>query len=389
MKPIYQSLSRYMTRLILARRMTKFARIIQRMLGRSGPLPKPGRKPRRPVPRSKVRTLEKATRRSARGLHPSKPRNAPLKPADSPSSPGSLSSETGAFLLSSYIHAGRGLAFKLYSPPGPPEQPLPLVVMLHGCKQDPDDFASGTGMNERARDQGFYVLYPAQSQVANPLRCWNWFKHNHQQRGRGEPALIAGMTQMVMRKHAIDPSRVYVAGLSAGGAMAAIVASLYPDIFAAVGVHSGLAAGAADNVMEALDVMKNGSRTGVVAAQTGRPPVPTIVFHGDQDATVHPSNGEQVISSVVEDAAGVEPVLVAADARPEVEQGVSRQGQKYTLSRYRDRSGEVIAEHWVLHGAGHAWSGGDPAGSFTDAGGPDATGKMLEFFFAHPAKASH
>lgn len=386
MKPIFRNLIRVATRLARAGRMTQAAKLMKRMLGASGMVPKPVLVPKprpRRVPVPKARAVAKPALRSASGLQARKAQAKPPSPAADPSS------NTGAFVPGSYFHAGRTLAFKLYSPPGPPDQPLPLVVMLHGCKQDPDDFASGTGMNERARDQGFHVLYPAQSQAANPLRCWNWFKHNHQQRGRGEPALIAGMTHLVMREHAIDPSRVYVAGLSAGGAMAAIVASLYPDLFAAVGVHSGLAAGAADNVMQALDVMKNGSRTGVVPAQTGRPPVPTIVFHGDQDATVHPSNGEQVISSVVDEAAGAEPSLVAAATRPEVEQGTSSQGQKYTLSRYRDRSGDVIAEHWVVHGAGHAWSGGDPAGSYTDAGGPDATGAMLEFFFAHPAKRSY
>lgn len=384
MKPIFRNFIRVATRLARAGRLSQAGKVVKRMLGVSGLMPTPLPKPRRRrAPAAKARAVAKPALRSASGLQARKARAKTPGPAASPPA------DAGAFVPGSYAHAGRTLAFKLYSPPALPGQPLPLVVMLHGCKQDPDDFALGTGMNERAADQGFHVLYPAQSQAANPLRCWNWFKHNHQQRDRGEPALIAGMTQMVMREHAIDPDRVYVAGLSAGGAMAAIVAALYPDLFAAVGVHSGLAMGAADNVMQALDVMKNGSRTGAVVAQTGQPPVPTIVFHGDQDVTVHPSNGEQLISSVVEEAAGAEPALVAADARPEVDQGQSPQGQKYTRSRYRDRAGDVIAEHWVVHGAGHAWSGGDPAGSFTDAGGPDATGEMLEFFFAHPAKVSH
>ena len=154
----------------------------------------------------------------------------------------------GTFTSGSHTHATLTRRYKLYVPTQSTGQPQPLVVMLHGCTQNPDDFAVGTGMNERAREQGFCVLYPEQSQDANPQRCWNWFKHNHQRRGSGEPALIASMTQAIMKEHNIDPRRVFIAGLSAGGAMAAIVADAYPDIFAAVGVHSGLPNGAASNV---------------------------------------------------------------------------------------------------------------------------------------------
>ncbi|CAN7754623.1 MULTISPECIES: extracellular catalytic domain type 1 short-chain-length polyhydroxyalkanoate depolymerase [unclassified Variovorax] len=165
--------------------------------------------------------------------------------------------------------------------------------MLHGCTQGLDDFAAGTAMNEAALAQGFFVLYPAQSQQANPQHCWKWFKHNHQRRGRGEPALLAGMTRDVMARHAIDPERVHVAGLSAGGAMAAILGDAYPDLHAAVGAHSGLAAGVASDLPSALAAMKGGG-TNVLSVPSG---VPTVVFHGDADATVHPCNGEQVIAA--------------------------------------------------------------------------------------------
>ena len=279
--------------------------------------------------------------------------------------------------LSSGSHSQAGLtrAYKLYAPPGAAGRALPLVVMLHGCTQCPDDFAAGTAMNEHARKQGFFVLYPAQSQDANPSRCWNWFKHNHQRRGSGEPAVLAGMTQVVMQQHAIDARRVYIAGLSAGGAMAAIVAAAYPELFAAVGVHSGLASGAASNLSQALAAMQGGGRAPVGATCA----VPTIVFHGDQDRTVHPRNGEQVVAAVR--ARG------AAGAR--VEQGVCGQGRRYTRSAHPGGSGSAAAEHWLVHGAGHAWSGGRAAGSYTDAKGPDASLEMLRFFFAHPQTLVH
>ena len=293
--------------------------------------------------------------------------------------------EAGEFTSGRHTHAALTRGYKLYVPTGftgTAGQPRPLVVMLHGCTQNPDDFAVGTGMNERAREQGFCVLYPEQSQDANPQRCWNWFKHNHQRRGSGEPALIASMTQAIMKEHDIDPHRVFIAGLSAGGAMAAIVADAYPEIFAAVGVHSGLPNGAASNVAEALAVMNSGHsgsiRNGKLSPQPPQQPhrlVPTIVFHGDQDRTVHPRNGEQVIASALGSA--------AADS-PRVAQGVSAHGRRYTSATHHGDAGEVLAEHWLVHGAGHAWSGGHAKGSYTDAKGPDATAEMLRFFFAHP-----
>ncbi len=297
----------------------------------------------------------------------------------------------GEFRDESHAHLGLTRRYKLYVPPDRTGQALPLVVMLHGCSQDPDDFAAGTAMNEQARALGFYVLYPKQSLDANPSRCWNWFNHHHQQRGRGEPAFLADLTHAVIAQHDIDPRRVYIAGLSAGGAMAAIVASTYPEIFAAVGVHSGLPRGIASNVLEALKVMKNGIAgpglpvnansigfTSAAAAARARITVPTIVFHGDMDRTVHPRNGEQVIAAVL----GT--VRAAGDGT--VEQGDTAQGRSYTRTTHRDEDGQVVAEHWLLHDAGHAWSGGQEAGSYTDPSGPDASREMLRFFFAHPLR---
>ena len=288
----------------------------------------------------------------------------------------------GDFTTGTHTQASRTLRYKLYVPPGHADRPLPLVVMLHGCTQNPDDFAAGTAMNELACEQGFIVLYPAQSQDANPQRCWNWFKHNHQQRGSGEPAVIAGMTQAVIKAHAIDPRRVYIAGLSAGGAMAAIVAAAYPDVFAAAGVHSGLPGGSASDVAGALAVMSSGEPGLAMGAKAGVPyapassrmAVPTIVFHGDQDHTVHPRNGEKVIAAA----------LAGHSAAAQVEQGRAGGGRSFTRRVHRDAAGRNVAEHWVVHGAGHAWSGGRAEGSYTDASGPDATREMLRFFLERP-----
>ena len=274
----------------------------------------------------------------------------------------------GSFVAGRFADGRAQRQFKLYTPPQAGAGPLPLVVMLHGCTQDPDDFALGTGMNEAACTQGFFVLYPAQSQQANPQRCWNWFKHNHQQRGRGEPALLAAMTRDVMARHGIDPSRVYVAGLSAGGAMAAILGETYPDLYAAVGVHSGLAAGAASDLPSALAAMRSGA-----AAATSRHGPPTIVFHGDADKTVHPANGEHVITGRVG----------RSEVEPEIDCRRAAGGRGYTRRVHRSREHGVVAEHWVVHGSGHAWSGGSPRGSYTDPAGPNATGHMLRFFLQH------
>ncbi|MBC7994901.1 MAG: PHB depolymerase family esterase [Rhizobacter sp.] len=253
--------------------------------------------------------------------------------------------------------------YKLFTPAGLPDRPAPLVVMLHGCKQNPDDFASGTRMNELAQAQGFRVLYPAQPPRSNAMRCWNWFEPGDQKRGAGEPALLAAITRHVIQTHAVDAGRVYIAGLSAGGAMAVIMAHEYPELFAAVGVHSGLPQGAAHDVSTAFAAMKHGPRGVPKVADTLR--VPMIVFHGDLDATVHPSNSEH---------------LVAGHSASEVEQGATDNGHDFERTCYRDASGRLVAEHWLVHGSGHAWSGGSAKGSFTDPQGPDASREMLRFF---------
>jgi poly(hydroxyalkanoate) depolymerase family esterase len=275
-----------------------------------------------------------------------------------------------SFTSGVFRNAAGSRGYKLFEP-AREGQPLPLIVMLHGCTQDPDDFARGTGMNELARRQGFVVLYPAQAQGANTSRCWNWFKHNHQARDRGEPAILAGMVRDVIARHGIDPKRVYVAGLSAGGAMAAILGDAYPDLFAAVGVHSGLPTGSATDVQTAFAAMNGGAKPVRRSPRFGETP-PTIVFHGDADTTVHLVNGERVM-----EATGLE--ATPAKAR---EHGAN--GRDFTRRVFVDANGDERAEQWTVHCAGHAWSGGQASGSYTDPKGPDASAEMVRFFLQHP-----
>jgi len=318
--------------------------------------------------------------------------------ADRVSTPERVSTP-GRFVASSFTGATGTRAFKVFAPAGFDGESLPLVVMLHGCTQDPDDFAAGTRMNELAQAEGFFVLYPAQAARSNAHKCWNWFSPADQRRGAGEPALLAGMVRHVLQTHSIDPDRVYVAGLSAGGAMAAILASEYPDLFAAAGVHSGVAAGAASDVSSAFSVMKNGpaaappwpsagatqwptpARDAKADASPRRTPAPVIVFHGDADATVTAANGDAVIAAALD---GVE--AVAENVAGNAAAGQRRVRRTVWRAANAGVDTPTLAEHWLVEDASHAWSGGAPAGSYTDPEGPDASREMLRFFLAHPRR---
>ena len=281
----------------------------------------------------------------------------------------------GQFLAASYSNRAGSRDYKLYVPSGYRGQPVPLVVMLHGCTQSPDDFAAGTRMNARAEEHTCLVAYPAQAASANASKCWNWFSPRDQQHGQGEPSLIAGITRQVMRDYAVDSERVYVAGLSAGGAAAAIMGMTYPDLYAAIGVHSGLACGAASDLPSAFAVMSHGEAVAPRGTGHYRQMVPTIVFHGDQDSTVHPRNGDQVIAQ--------SSARTTTGLQTRVQHGRAPGGHAYSRTLHADARGRTILEQWVIHGAGHAWSGGSPAGSYTDPRGPDAAREMLRFFLEH------
>jgi poly(hydroxyalkanoate) depolymerase family esterase len=272
-----------------------------------------------------------------------------------------------------YADRAGARAYKLYVPSGFHGQALPLVVMLHGCTQSPDDFAAGTQMNALAEEQLFLVAYPAQPQSANAQKCWNWFNGADQRRDQGEPALIAGITRQIMRDFPVDDGRIYIAGLSAGGAAAAIMGSAYPDLYAAIGVHSGLACGAANDMPSAFSAMRHGGKVRGAAARRSGQPIPTIVFHGDRDTTVSAINGDQVIA---QSKAGTS-LTVSVSA------GQANGGIAYTRTVHCDAEDKPVLEQWVLHGAGHAWSGGSSAGSYTEPRGPDASREMIHFFLQH------
>ena len=298
-----------------------------------------------------------------------------------PANPADVVPGVGTFVTRSFSNHAGSRSYKLYIPSHDNGEPRPLIVMLHGCSQSPDDFAAGTRMNFAADVHSCFVVYPEQAVAANASKCWNWFNSRDQKRDQGEPSLIAGITRQVMADYKIDASRIYIAGMSAGGAAAAVLGEAYPDLYAAVGVHSGLACGVAGDMMSAFTAMRgdHAPRAQPRQSKGGGPrdemllSLPTIVFHGDRDQTVHPRNGAEVIARA----------NAGSDLETTVEQGRVAAGHTYTRSIQRDASGRAVLEEWVIHGSGHAWSGGSPAGSFTDPHGPDATKEMLRFFFEH------
>ncbi len=281
----------------------------------------------------------------------------------------------GRFDALSYANAAGTRAYRLYLPAGRTSGPLPLLVMLHGGTQDATAFAAATAMNDLAERHGLLVAYPEQARSANPGRYWNWFHPGHQHHGAGEPSLIAGITRHVLDRYGADPGRVYIAGFSAGGAMAAVMAAAYPDLYTAAGVHSGLPYAAASDLPSALAAMKHGP------AQPARPAaahrVPLIVFHGDRDPVVAPVNAAGLIDRAL--AAG----SPAAAPTAATTRGQVPGGHAYTRTAYQHTAGTAMAERWTIHHAGHAWSGGIPHGSYTDPRGPSASAEFIRFFGSH------
>jgi poly(hydroxyalkanoate) depolymerase family esterase len=270
----------------------------------------------------------------------------------------------------------------LFEPDPSESGPAPLVVMLHGCNQGAREFASSTLMNQAAAEVGAFVLYPEQAFSANILRCWNWFANQDRKKYEGDGARIVALVRQVVREHRIDPKRVYVAGLSAGGAMAAVIGRDYPDVFAALGVHSGVPAGIAHDLLSALRLMSRGPRTGELGATalngTGAPTIASIVFHGDRDGTVNPSNGAAIHTA----PGGGRLRWFRRRPRKAVTQP---NGSHHGFTRSVTYGANDVTERelWIIHGAGHAWAGGQKWRKFADSDGPDASREMVRFFLQH------
>lgn len=323
---------------------------------------------KRPVRSKKRRSKPAVAKRSAGTKRAARPAKHHLRPGP------------GTFVDGRFKCPAGALAYKLYTPIGSTRRRMPLVVMLHGCTQTAADFAAGTGMNALADELGFLVLYPEQSAAANMARCWNWFRPENQRRGSGEAAVIAGMTADAILTGKANPARVYIAGLSAGGAAASNIAASYPEIFVAVGVHSSLASGNIASAGAAISAMKKGGSMGIDPERGRMIPVPTIVFQGDLDRSVHPSSVEGFVRALRRSSPRL--VLIRTQHVP------SGSARAYTRTLYRKDRGQPLLEVWTVHGTGHAWSGSSTRGSFTDPAGPNASRAMLRFFLArkHPPR---
>jgi poly(hydroxyalkanoate) depolymerase family esterase len=313
---------------------------------------------------------------------------------ESPAPPVGKTEAPGTFEAREISNRAGTRSYKLYVPAGVCERPRPLMVMLHGCTQSADDFAAGTRMNRLAEANDFLVVYPEQAVHANASRCWNWFNPQDQSRDAGEPSLIAEIVREVATRHRVDPRRIFVAGLSAGAAMAVVLGETYPELFAGVGVHSGLPYRSARDIPSAMAAMKGG-RSGLpglkgmpIAAagsqNTVVQPVPIIVFHGDRDHTVQPTNGEEIVKQ----ARSAHAARAGDALKSSTSVGRAGGGRSYSRTVHADGTGAVQIESWTLHGAGHAWSGGDARGSYADPTGPDASAEMVRFFLSLPRAGS-
>lgn len=289
---------------------------------------------------------------------------------------------TGQFSDQSFSNHAGTRSYKLYVPSSYDGSPLPLIVMLHGCSQDANDFAAGTCMNAVAEKNDCFVIYPEQSSSVSSNKCWGWFNERDCTADQGEASLIAGMVENVIAHFGVDQRRVFIAGMSAGGAMAAAMVHAYPGMFAAIGVHSGIPHGAANDVMSALSAMRDSSDVVPRPLASGPARLPVIVFHGERDNTVHSRNADRIIAQLAAEGAASTVEYATHPANRANGAGA------YTRSVHLDQRERVLAENWTLHDASHAWSGGSRAGSFTDPSGPNASEEMVRFFFQVTASRS-
>jgi poly(hydroxyalkanoate) depolymerase family esterase len=304
---------------------------------------------------------------------------SPVGPATADRDPGA-SPRGGRFGELSYTNAAGTRGYKLYVPAGYTGQIVPLIVMLHGGTQTANDFASATRMNQLAERDTFLVAYPEQARSANGMMFWNWFQPGDQRNGAGEPSLIAGITRQIMGAYSVDAGRAYVAGFSAGGAMAAVMASTYPDLYAAAGVHSGLPYRAAHDIPSAFEAMRIGAPLPSRLPANG---IPLIVFHGDLDTIVDPVNADRLVDYGLRTTASASGRAWTSQHGTTSSRGQVTGGHHYTRTVYQDLSGETVVEQWIIHQAGHAWSGGTPHESYTDPRGPDASAELVRFFHEH------
>lgn len=358
---------------------------IDRALASAGLAPRGAANPQHPDVRETVAPGAASTGRRVPDAPSVAQRDAPSFPrSDAPSVPrDDVPVAPGEFITRAFTSDAGARTYKLYVPSSwkPDQDPVPLLIMLHGCTQHPDDFAAGTRMNVLAEQHDFIVAYPAQPAHANSGRCWNWFRAQDQARDSGEPALIAGITREIVATHRVDPRRIFVAGLSAGAAMAVILAATYPELYAGVGVHSGLPYASAHDMASAFAAMQGHALArppwagAVEASRIAVPAVPTIIFHGDRDTTVAASNANAIAAQVRLSQPG------GGTLHERVEPGEAG-GRSYTRTVLADGANPPLVEQWTLHGSGHAWSGGDSSGSFTDDAGPDASAEMVRFFLS-------
>lgn len=316
-------------------------------------------------------------------------------PAGGVSSPAGVAAP-GRWVSGEYTNAAGTRKYQLYLPAGyDASRTHMLVVLLHGCTQDAADIARGTRIAEHADRDGFIALLPEQPESANAKKCWNWYDPAHQARGAGEPSIIDGMTAKVIAGYPVDPERVHLAGISAGAGMAALVAVAYPETYASVAFHSGIAWRGATNVMAALGVMAKGPSAteadtlgarAAAAMGARKRAIPALVIHGGSDKVVNPANAAALARQWTRMNASVRPLDDAPIALQDAAGNNERSGEAngYHWTRASFGAGEAVVDELIIAELGHAWSGGSSTGTFTDEHGPDATGEIVRFFTEHP-----